>query len=373
MLNDLIRDVYASVTQPGSMVSLMARLGSRFQADAAYLFTTHSDSAPEAISLSHNIAPTVVADFASYWCKEDIWAEAARAHGMMHRGVVVVGEDLVPAEHLHRSRFYNEFAAQAGMGSMLGSVLFDGREEGGDIPFTNLCWYRPVGKESFAGEDKRLLRTLLPHLQQGLKLQWQMQQTRLQDLTTGLPGVGTPLASFILDWSGRVLSRNARAENLLGGSRALVRCKDGRVVGLGAQSSPPVDEAMLQCCREGRAVRILVREEGSGELFRATLNTMPADAETHLGLFGRPCCLLLIELPRDDMRETFHLVGQLYGLTAAEVEVLTALVNGMTAEQIAKLKVRTIATVRTQIRSVLLKTGSDRQTDVVRLVGRLGC
>jgi PAS domain-containing protein len=227
------------------------------------LFTTHSDSAPEAISLSHNIAPTVVADFASYWCKEDIWAEAARAHGMMHRGVVVVGEDLVPAEHLHRSRFYNEFAAQAGMGSMLGSVLFDGREEGGDIPFTNLCWYRPVGKESFAGEDKRLLRTLLPHLQQGLKLQWQMQQTRLQDLTTGLPGVGTPLASFILDWSGRVLSRNARAENLLGGSRALVRCKDGRVVGLGAQSSPPVDEAMLQCCREGRAVRILVREEGS--------------------------------------------------------------------------------------------------------------
>lgn len=182
-----------------------------------------------------------------------------------------------------------------------------------------------------------------------------------------------PQASILMDWSGRVLSRNEHAEGLLSGSRALVRCKDGRMVGLGAQSSPAVGEAMTQCRREGGAVRMLIREDGSGELFRASLNALPADAEVTPAACARGDCLLTIELPRDDMRETFQLVGQLYGLTTAEVEVLTALVKGMTAEQIAQLKVRTLATIRTQIHSLLIKTGSDRQADLVRLVGRLGC
>ena len=72
------------------------------------------------------------------------------------------------------------------------------------------------------------------------------------------------------------------------------------------------------------------------------------------------------------MRDTLQLLGQLYGLTGAELEVLTGLVNGMAVEQVAQLKGRSIATVRTQVRSLLAKTGSERQSDLIRLVARLG-
>lgn len=372
MSSDPIQEVYASITQPGRLVELMAALGRHFGADSSFLFSSHSDTSPDAILLGQNMDPALVHDFASYWHQEDIWAEAARARGMMHRGVVVADQDLVSKERLHQSRFYNEFSGKAGMGSMLGSILFDGQEAGGDFPFTNLSWYRPVGADAFSQDDKALLTTLLPHLQQGLKLQWQMQRTRLQDLAAGYAGVGPPLASLVLDWSGRIASSNARADALLAGSRALLRCKDGHLHALGQQSSPPLADALARCQHTGQAVRLLVREEGSGELFRATLNALPADAETWFGILAQPCCLLLLELPRDDMRDTLQLLGQLYGLTGAEIEVLTGLVNGMSAEQVAQLKGRSLATVRTQVRGLLAKTGSERQADLIRLVARLG-
>ncbi|WP_342115392.1 helix-turn-helix transcriptional regulator [Pseudoduganella sp. OTU4001] len=372
MASDPIQEVYESITQPGRIVELMEKLGRRLDAESAFLFTSHSETAPEAILLGQNMDPAVVKDFASYWAQEDVWAAAARAQGLMQRGVVVVDEDLLSKQRLRQSRFYNEFSKNAGMDSMLGTILFDGQEPGGDIPFTNLCWYRPAGKHPFSKGDKQLLKTLLPHLQQGLKLQWQMQRMRLNDLAAGYAGVGPPLASIVLDWGGRIASCNARAEALLAGSRALLRCKDGHLLALGQQSSPSLAEALARCRATRHAVRMLVREEGSGELFRATLNALPADAETHFGIFGRPCCLLLIELPRDDMRETLQLYSQLYNLTAAELEVLTGLVNGLSAEQVAQLKDRSIATVRTQVRSLLAKTGSERQADLLRTVARLG-
>lgn len=372
MSSDPIQEVYASITQPGRMMDLMASLGRRFDADSAFLFSSHSDTSPEAILLGQNMDPAIVAEFAGYWYQEDIWAEAARARGLMHRGVVVVDEELVSKERLRQSRIYNEFSRRAGMDSMLGSILFDGQEPGAGLPFTNLCWYRPAGRPPFSQDDKHLLATLLPHLQQGLQLQWQMQRTRLHDLAAGYAGVGAPLASIVLDWSGRMLSCNARADALLAGSRPLLRCKDGQLQALGRQSAPTLGDALARCSATRHAVRLLVREEGSGELFRATLNPLPADSETYAGIFGQPCCLLLIELPRGDMRETLQLVGQLYGLTGAELEVLTGLVNGMSAEQVAELKGRSIATVRSQVRCLLAKTGSERQADLVRLVARLG-
>jgi DNA-binding CsgD family transcriptional regulator len=371
MAGDPIQEVYEYITQPGRLVELMASLGRRFNAESSFLFSSHSDTAPDAILLGQNMDPAAVEDFAGYWCQEDVWAHEARARGMMHRGVVVAGEDLVPLGRLQRSRIYNEFSAAAGMGSMLGSILFDGREAQGELPFTNLCWYRPPGKEGFGRDDKRLLSSLLPHLQQGLRLQWQMQRASLHAFATACEGGGPPLASIVLDWSGRIAYTNARADALLAGGRALLRCKDGQLSALGQQSSPTLAEGLARCQATRRAVRMLVREESSGELFRATLNPLPADANTHLGVFRRPCCLLLIELPRDDMRETLQLLRQLYGLTAAEMEVLTGLANGMTAEQVAQLKGRSIATVRTQVRGLLAKTGNERQADLVRMVARL--
>jgi DNA-binding CsgD family transcriptional regulator len=57
----------------------------------------------------------------------------------------------------------------------------------------------------------------------------------------------------------------------------------------------------------------------------------------------------------------------LLGLTEAEGEVVQLLSEGLDAGAIARVRGISIATVRTQISSVLAKAGLKRQVDVVRI------
>src|SRR5262249_37832765 len=61
-------------------------------------------------------------------------------------------------------------------------------------------------------------------------------------------------------------------------------------------------------------------------------------------------------------------VRRLYGLTDAEAAVVEGLVRGLTLRQIAAERRASIHTVRTQMKSVLSKTGAGRQAELVRQI-----
>ena len=59
---------------------------------------------------------------------------------------------------------------------------------------------------------------------------------------------------------------------------------------------------------------------------------------------------------------------ELFGLTAAEACLAVALVAGKRLEDIAEERGVRMPTLRTQMRAVLDKTGTDRQADLMRLI-----
>ena len=58
---------------------------------------------------------------------------------------------------------------------------------------------------------------------------------------------------------------------------------------------------------------------------------------------------------------------ELYKLTPAEAEVLRLLVDGHATDELAEMRNVSLHTVRTQIKSVLAKTGTRKRPDLVRL------
>ena len=64
-----------------------------------------------------------------------------------------------------------------------------------------------------------------------------------------------------------------------------------------------------------------------------------------------------------------ELVQSLFDLTPAEARVARKLTAGETVEEIASCGSISLATVRTQVRRVLEKTGCRRQAEVVALLG----
>ncbi len=257
------------------------------------------------------------------------------------------------------------------MDAMLGTILFDGTERGGSIPFTNLCWYRGAGQDRFSASDKAMLRPLMPHLQQALLLHQQLYQLGVQQLLAGA-GAGRPhLASFVIDDQARMVARNAAAERLLSGKTPLVATVAERMTDLGRATLPPLADALEQCRTTGAAVQMLVQEHARRRLVRATLSAVPADTPGHTGAFSRPHFLLIIELPGTPDRDLLDKAGQLYDFTPSETAVALLLMQGLSVEQAALERGSSVNTVRTQVRALLHKTGHVRQVDMLLALGKL--
>jgi DNA-binding CsgD family transcriptional regulator len=71
--------------------------------------------------------------------------------------------------------------------------------------------------------------------------------------------------------------------------------------------------------------------------------------------------------PRSELAERVHRILRLsYGLTTAESQIAQLLIDGYEPLQIASIRERSLATVRTQVRRILAKAGARRQLDLVR-------
>src|SRR4051812_25423704 len=108
----LVADIYADILGKEQVPELMGKIGATFGAQSSFMFSSHSETAPEAMLVAQNMCPAAVDGFRSYWHQEDVWAGAAARRGMMRRDVVVRGTDLVPQRDYERTRFYNEFARE---------------------------------------------------------------------------------------------------------------------------------------------------------------------------------------------------------------------------------------------------------------------
>nr|WP_315400563.1 hypothetical protein [uncultured Duganella sp.] len=367
MHSNHINAIYAAAIKPGHWTGVMGQLGRQFGAESSFMFTSHSDTDPEAILLGQNTSAEMIDKFRDHWCHEDIWAAEARRRGQMKRGVVLIGSELVPNVQLRRSHYYNEFGKHYGMDGMLGSVLFDGNE-GDDIPFTNLCWYRPPGQGDFEPRHKDRLRALLAHFQSALRIQYKLRSLHAQ-AHAGVRNGGT--ASVLVNADGRIVDTNALAEAALRSGNGLLHCMNNRVRRLGRRSAPAFDDALAACRASGRPVHLLAQMADPAAIVRGVLLPLPVDEDSHAGWQTDRHFLLLIDLPRDDTDEIITRAGELFGLSGAEKRLAAALVGGASLEKIADMHCVSLHTVRTQVRSLLSKTGFARQIDLVRVLSRL--
>jgi len=354
----VLASIYEAALQPGQWPVALQRVGAQISASSAFLFSSHSATEPEAFMHVHNQAPEMAKDFGVYWHTQDEWAHAARRTGIMRSGTWVVGPELVPADQLRKTAFFNEFCKPNGIEGMVGGVLFDGTEADG-MPFTNVCWYRPPGAESFETPDKERLKALVPHLQRALRIQRRVRALADDRIDKALGALR--VASLVLDRKGNVHQHNQVAAALLD-SLPSGCMRFGQLRSIGEKCSPSLPEA-LAACTAAHPIRIVAVLPGrQPQVIAGTLLFLPADGQ------DGDRFLLLIELPRTNGYGAAAAVAELFGLSPAEVRVLGGLLEGATTAEISAAAGTTINTIRAQISSLLLKTGTKGQTELLLLM-----
>jgi DNA-binding CsgD family transcriptional regulator len=356
--HSVLGQIYAAAADQGSWEAALATVATRIDAGAAFFFSAHSKSDRGAVAHVHNLSQPMVSDFFSHWYTEDVWEHGARQVAL-RPGQVVLGTQLVPHQQVLRSGYFHDFLRPHGIASMVGSMLFGASEPDG-MPLTHLCWYRPAHKEPFGDAHRRQLRRVMPHFQRGLRLRRRLSWFGEGPRNDVLQAMY--VAAFELNEQGFVGRHNDAAAALLQALPASC-VRFGVLRSIGERCAPALADA-LAACTPANPVRMTAYL--GGEAPQVLVATLVCTDPQSPGRF-----LLLVELPRAGGRRVAQSVAQLFGLSVAEVRVLGELLEGRAPAAIAEACGTSMPTVRTQISSILAKTGTRGQTELLLLLRSL--
>ncbi|MEO9190945.1 MAG: LuxR C-terminal-related transcriptional regulator [Acetobacteraceae bacterium] len=207
-------------------------------------------------------------------------------------------------------------------------------------------------------------------------LQVQRQLNRARGMSRGL-AVGLDhfqLAVFLVDRDSTVLEMNQAAAGLLRRPDCPLRYESRRLRTATSQTTGWLHASI------GRAVEMIRGGEAHGpamlRLPKADDSGMigvmvaPVRRGDTLGLAVEPLALVFASDPADKMVLGDEALMRLLGLSAAEASVATSLVNGDSVEEIADRRTVSRETVRVQLESVLGKTDTHSQGQLIALVTR---
>lgn len=300
--------------------------------------------------------PQVTRAYAAYYHTMDPGRAAAMPAKV---GEWLADEQLLDLEASADQEYVRDFALRSHIARLAGCKV-----AGDEQHCRFLSISRPLDAPRFGEAGRQTYRALEPHLRRVDAL-----QRRIDPLASGQALARIALdrlqaAVFVLDSQRRVLYANTATGGLL-----------AKGVGLGVSrlrlicSAQACDERLewivRSACgtlRRGGALRVQ-RPEASDLL----VSILPIP-ETH-GLAAsasRPLALVVVNDP-DAERVPADILRFMFALTPSEAALMSALSQGVSAMQWAQSRGSSIATVRTQLRSLFEKTGVDSQVQLVRL------
>ncbi len=184
---------------------------------------------------------------------------------------------------------------------------------------------------------------------------------------------------LLVDAKRRLRFTNAAGRDALNARSALQEF-DGRLLCMQAGDDAALIKALntlvVLTLRPAAPQRLLVRLRGTHALQDIAISLSALRPELTMGAFGEvPLAMLLLHDVRQSAPIDAFVVQEFFALTSAEAGVAVLLAQGVNAEGIAARRKVSVNTVRSQIRLLLRKTNTERQSDLVRRVldlGRIG-
>jgi DNA-binding CsgD family transcriptional regulator len=233
----------------------------------------------------------------------------------------------------------------------------------------NFSVHRRTPQEPFSSDEVGLLTALLPHLQQGARLAANASGRRGQVVLDTLDEVGR--GCILIDSQCRVIAMNAKAETYLD---ECIDIRSGKLAATDPISNANLHRALEEVLRVGPdPTRAPVSPVPLARPSRGTAILCPLPlVRSAQDIFMAARAMVIITDPsvRSDPPE--GTLREVFGLTRAEIRVALHLARGDDLKQIAEATRTSVATVRTQVRSLLHKTGTHRQAELSALLARFG-
>lgn len=166
-----------------------------------------------------------------------------------------------------------------------------------------------------------------------------------------------------------LLYRSSQAAALLAAGHGGLRVAGGALGARTAKVGEALERSIELACRKLQANGICLSQPGKPPETWLRLAVAPI----YLGESSRgaACAAVWIVNARPPSLPGNELLGALFGLSPAEVRLALAVLRGCSAGEYARQTGARLATIRSQLHSIFVKTGARRQAQLVALLARV--
>jgi DNA-binding CsgD family transcriptional regulator/PAS domain-containing protein len=287
---------------------------------------------------------------------KDPWLRTAQMIPV--HGQAISMDDYWPPEKFVETEMYNELLKPLGddTGRCMG---IEGVAAGAHL---HIAVHRPLSGREFSIADKRRLQEAFAHVGKVLHLRGQLEGERTLRRRTERMMEAAGAAVLIVDRQMRILAASPAAIRYLEDRDGLTY-EQGRFGFARRSTGDKVRQSCLDLINRLPAtpMSFLVERPSGRPSYRLFLSMAENDPAAGVAI--------VIDDPCSSLRCTrLALLADAYRLTPAETLVVELLVQGHRIETIAAARNVSVETVRTQIKSIFVKTGVKRQAELLALL-----
>ncbi len=281
---------------------------------------------------------------------------------------IVADDDAMAKAELMRTDFYNDFMRPFDLHSVVRLGL---TAQGEDAAF--LMVSRPDTRDRFGAAELSLAQRLHPHVIRAFELSQKL--GALQPRQGGAEAVlaASPQALFILDGGGKVLHANPAAETL-------IQAHVGLGIIHGRLCAPTGEATQGLHALVARAATSDPAERRGGSMALASplrrlplpVTVAPIRAEAPIAIRQEPSVLVCVSDLEVRGQVSEERLRDIFDLTRAEARIAAALFEGATPKETAERIGVSFYTVRGHLVRIFEKTGTSRQSELVRLLAAAG-
>lgn len=359
--NELVRNIYEAAAEPHLWSDFLRKYAAYTKSDAVSLVVHDFTNQHADLVVSVGIDPYWQQRYEAYYASINEWT--LRKPHLFKPGAILHGEQAVSSDDLRRTEYFSDFLRPNDWLHSYGGVM--------DCDASTASYLSSLRSESrgaFTDDaNAEILPRLLPHLQCSLRLHQRIAglQASLEAATDALDHI--PVGVIVADAQRRPLFINRAA-------RAVLDAADG--ISLRSSQLEIAHNDGERWLRERLTIATGSRNLASGAMFRLArpsgkrpfeLILSPLPASSSLGK-GRPAAVIFVTDPESATEPDIGILRHLYGLTASEARLASALIGGQTLNEFAEQAEVSMNTARTHLKRIFSKTGTTRQGELIRLL-----
>jgi DNA-binding CsgD family transcriptional regulator len=360
---DFVADIYDAVLDPSLWVGVLEKAARFVGGPAASLFSKDAIGRGGDLSYGFGLDPRYTQLYFDKYMKLDPVTTGNAFAGVEEP--IAIG-DLIPYDEYFETPFYQEWAKPQGLVDFVSCMI--------DRSPTKAAFFGVQRHESDGiadDETRERMRLIAPHIRRALSIgkvvdNGQAEAAVFVDILDGL-GV----AVYLMTASGRIVHANVAGRTILAANDFLYAVRD-RLVARSSASDRELRAALVAAADSqatiGNGVIAVPLISEDYEHYVAHVLPLTSESKRRAGIANGAVAALFVRKAAMDPPSLPDNIARHYELTPTELRVLLAIVEVGGGPEAAEALGIADSTVKTHLHRLYQKTGTRRQTDLVKLV-----